>query len=38
MFAHLAVADYLFRSGRLDDAAQTYQQILPKLAAHHQGW
>ena len=28
VFAHLAVADYLFRSGRLDDAAQTYQQIL----------
>ena len=28
VFAHLAVADYLFRSGRLDEAAQAYQQIL----------
>ncbi len=28
IFAHLAVADYLVRSGRLDEAAQSYQQIL----------
>jgi tetratricopeptide (TPR) repeat protein len=28
VFAHLAVADYLVRSGRLDEAAQDYQQIL----------
>lgn len=28
VFAHLAVADYLFRSNRLDEAAQAYQQIL----------
>lgn len=28
VFAHLAVADYLFRSDRLDEAAQSYQQIL----------
>ena len=27
-FAHLAVADYKFRSGRLDEAARSYQQIL----------
>ena len=28
VFAHLAVADYLFRSDRLDEAAQAYQEIL----------
>jgi pentatricopeptide repeat protein len=28
VFAHLAVADYLVRSGRLDEAAQAYQEIL----------
>ncbi|HSN76787.1 MAG TPA: tetratricopeptide repeat protein, partial [Anaerolineae bacterium] len=28
VFAHLAAADYLLRSARLDEAAQSYQQIL----------
>ncbi len=33
IFAHLAVADYLVRSGRLDEAAQSYQQILEASSA-----
>jgi tetratricopeptide (TPR) repeat protein len=28
IFAHMAVADYLFRSDRLEEAAQAYQEIL----------